>query len=345
RKSVELDVSGELTNVAELSGEKVADLLLINDRDLSYGKIRFDEKSIATLKKNLGRLDDSLARALCWSASWDMLRDAEISASDFVDIVIAGLPGEDDVTTISAIGNQLASAIEVYSAPKNRDSQRERVAELIQTQLDKSAAGSDLQLQYARIFATVAQTPAHGKKVRDLLEGKLPGLVVDADLRWHLLISLVERGLSSRDEVDAELKRDNTLTGQLSHERCLAAFPELAAKEAAFKKATENFEITNWTRLSAIQGFARPLHREFHEKFIDRYFALILDIYNTKSYEESSTIVDLLFPAYVTTKETLTKTVGWLSGAGKDAHPTLRRHVAEGRDALERALRVQAVDR
>ena len=345
RKSVELDVSGELTNVAELSGEKVADLLLINDRDLSYGKIRFDEKSIATLKKNLGKLDDSLARALCWSASWDMLRDAEISASDFVDIVIAGLPGEDDVTTISAIGNQLASAIEVYSAPKNRDSQRERVAELIQTQLDKSAAGSDLQLQYARIFATVAQTPAHGQKVRDLLEGKLPGLVVDADLRWHLLISLVERGLSSRDEVDAELKRDNTLTGQLSHERCLAAFPELAAKEAAFKKATENFEITNWTRLSAIQGFARPLHREFHEKFIDRYFALILDIYNTKSYEESSTIVDLLFPAYVTTKETLTKTVGWLSGAGKDAHPTLRRHVAEGRDALERALRVQAVDR
>jgi len=177
------------------------------------------------------------------------------------------------------------------------------------------------------------------------LDGKLPGLVIDADLRWHLLLSLVERGIASKFEVDDELKRDNTLTGQLAHERCLAAFPDLQAKEAAFTKATENFEITNWMRLSALQGFARPLHRELHEKFIDRYFALILNVYNTKSYEESSSIIDILFPSYVVTKETLAKTVNWLDGPGKDAHPTLRRHLIESKDALERALRVQAIDR
>ena len=345
RKSVELDVEGELTKVTELSGEKVADLLLINDRDYSYAKIRFDENSIQTLKSHLGKVSDSLPRALCWSASWDMLRDAEISASDFIEIAIAGLPGEDDVTTVTAIGNQLLSAIEVYSASKNRDASRERVANLISNLLNKTKPGSDLQLQYARIFASVAHTKEQGARVRELLEGKLTGLVIDADLRWSLLISLVERGLSTISEVDEELKRDNTLTGQLAHERCMAAFPNLEAKEAAFKKATENFEISNWTRLSAIQGFARPLHRDFHAKFIDRYFGLILDIYNTKSYEDSSNIIDLLFPTYVTTTETLAKTNNWLSTVGKDAHPTLRRHVIEGKDSLERALRVQAVDK
>ena len=345
RTSVELDVAGELTSVDQLKGEKVADLLLINDKDLSYAKIRFDQRSIETLKSHLGKLNDNLSRALCWSAAWDMLRDAELSASDFIDIAIAGLPGEDDVTTITALGNQLASAVEVYSAPKNRDALREKIAGVIGQLLDKSKPGSDHQLQFARTFASLAHTPIQGAKIRDLLDGKLSGLTIDADLRWHLLMSLVERGLASVAEIDAELQRDNTLTGQLAHVRCMAALPNIEAKEKAFKTATENFEISNWMRLSTIQGFARPLHRDFHAKFIDRYFGLILDIYNTKSYEDSSNIIDLLFPSYVVSNETLTKTEEWLNSTGKDAHPTLRRHVMEAKDALVRALKVQSVDR
>ena len=344
RTSVELDVAGELTSVNELKGEKVADLLLINDRDLSYAKIRFDQRSIETLKSHLGKLNDNLSRALCWSAAWDMLRDAEISSSDFIEIAIAGLPGEDDITTVTALGNQLSSAIEVYAAPKNRDSLREKIATVMGSLLERSKPGSDFQLQFARIFASLAHTPAQGAKIRELLDGKLNGLTIDADLRWHLLICLVERGLAGVSEIDAELQRDNTLTGQLARERCLAAQPNLEAKERAFKTATENFEISNWMRLSAIQGFARPLHRDFHAKFIDRYFGLILNIYNTKSYEDSSNIIDLLFPSYVVSNETLAKTDAWLTSTGKDAHPTLRRHVLEAKDSLVRALKVQAVD-
>ena len=345
RTSVELDVAGELTSVDKLKGEKVADLLLINDKDLSYAKIRFDQRSIETLKSQLGKLNDNLSRALCWSAAWDMLRDAEISSSDFIDIAIAGLPGEDDITTVTALGNQLSSAIEVYAAPKNRDSLREKIATVMGDLLERAKPGSDFQLQFARFFASLAHTQAQGAKIRELLDGKLNGLTIDADLRWHLLICLVERGLAGVSEIDAELQRDNTLTGQLARERCLAAQPNLEAKEKAFKTATENFEISNWMRLSAIQGFARPLHRDFHAKFIDRYFGLILNIYNTKSYEDSSNIIDLLFPSYVVSNETLAKTDAWLTSTGKDAHPTLRRHVLEAKDSLVRALKVQAVDR
>ena len=345
RRSVELDVSGELSIVEKLAGEKLADLLLINDRDLSYAKIRFDQRSIETLKSHLGKLDDNLSRALCWSATWDMLRDAEISSTDFIEIAIAGLPGEDDITTVTALGNQLVAAIELYASNKNRDSLRERIAGVLGKLLDQAKPGSDLQLQYARMFSNLAHTTAQGARVKELLEGGLEGLIIDADLRWQLLLNLVERGLAGAQEIESELVRDNTLTGKLSYERCMAAVPALDSKERAFKKATEDFEISNWTRLSAIQGFARPLHRDLHAKFIDRYFALILDIYNTKSYEDSSNIIDLLFPSYVVSEETLAKTNNWLNSTGKDAHPTLRRHVLEAKDALERALKVQSVDR
>jgi len=345
RKSVELDVFGKLTKVDAITGEKIADLLLINDHDLSYGKIRFDERSIATLKAHLGKLNDGLSRALCWSAAWDMLRDAEMSASDFIDIAIAGLPGEDDVTTVTALGNQLLSAVEIYSSDKNRDSNRERIAEVLSGLLNNAASGSGHQLQFARTFAALAHTPAQTARIRELLEGKLPGLVIDADLRWHFVLCLVERGASSKEEIDAQLKLDNTLTGQLAHERCVAAFPTMDAKEAAFKRATEDDTITNWSRLSAIQGFARPLHRSIHEAFVDRYFALILDTYNTKSYEVSTSIIDLLYPSYVISQSTLEKTNTWLNGVGKDAHQTLRRHVLEAQESLERALRVRAQDK
>ena len=345
RTSVEIDVAGKLTSVDALSGAKVADLLLINDHDLSYGKIRFDERSISTLKAHLGKLNDNLSRALCWGAAWDMLRDAEISATDYIDIAIAGLPGEDDITTVTALGNQLISAVEIYASDKNRDGLRDKVATTLSQLLDKAEPASGHQLQFAKTFASLAHTPAHTARIRELLDGKLSGLTIDADLRWHLMLTLVERGAATKEEVDAELQRDNTLTGQLAHERCMAAFPNMEAKEAAFKRATEDESITNWSRLSAIQGFARPLHRSMHEAFIDRYFALILDTYNTKSYEVSTSIIDLLYPSYVISQSTLDKTNNWLNGVGKDGHPTLRRHVLEAKDSLERALKVRAQDK
>ena len=345
RKSVELDVMGGTTDVKELAGEKVAGLLLINDGDLSFAKIRLDPRSIETMKNHLGGLRDNLARALCWSSAWDMLRDAELSASDFVAIALSGLPGEDDITTVTVLGNQLAGAVEIYASDKNRDALREKVASTIQTLLIKAKPGSDFQLQYARIFSNLAHSPSQCTKIRELLDGKLEGLVIDADLRWSLLLSLVERGLASVNDVEAELASDNTLTGKLSYERCLAAFPTKEAKEKAFVTATEDETISNWSRVSAMQGFLRPLQRDLTSSFIDRYFALILDKYNSSSYEVSSKIVDLLYPTYNVSSEVISKTDAWLNGAGKDGHPTLRRHVIEAKESMERALRSRAVDK
>jgi len=344
RKSVELDVAGALTEVKELAGEKVADLLLLNDRDLSYGKIRFDDRSIATLKSHLGKLDDGLARALCWSAAWDMLRDAEISATDFVDIAIAGMPGESDITIVTMLIAQLSTAVELYASEKNRDGLRDRIAATLLGLLDAATPESDHQLQFAKGFAALAHTPAQGVRIRELLDGKLTGLKVDTDLRWLLLTALVERDLATRADVDAELLRDNTLTGQLSHEVAVAAFPDASTKALAWKRAVED-DLTSWTRVSIIRGFSRPMHRALQMPYVDKYFELLLNTWANKSYEESTTIIDGLFPMYVTSQATLDKANHWLNVTGKDGHASLRRHVAEARDSLQRALKVQAKDK
>ncbi len=343
RKSHEFDLAGEVTEVAALSGEKEADLLLINDTDLSYAKIRFDERSIATLKSHLGKIDDSLTRALCWSAAWDMLRDAELSATDFIDIALACLPGDDDITIVTNVAMQLVTAVELYAADKNRDRLREKVADSLIQMLGNTKPGSDHQLQFARAIATFAHTNGQKAKISEMLAGKVAGLTVDADLRWHFITNLVEKGVATRADINQELTRDNTVTGENAHQLCLAAFPDAESKAWAWTESTES-DITNSKRVATLSGFARPLHRDLIEGYVDRYFEILLDVWGKKSYEVSSKIVSLLFPAYIVKESTLAKANGWLGGEGKDAPAILKRLVAEGRDALERALKVKAID-
>ena len=344
RKSVELDVAGAKTVVSELAGEKVADLLLVNDRDLSYGKVRFDDRSITTLKAHLGKIDDSLTRALCWSAAWDMLRDAEISATDFIDIALAGLAGEDDIATVTIIANQLITAVELYSSPTKRDSARLKVGNGYEAMLRSAKAGSDHQLQFARNFTSFASSAEHNDLIKELLDGKLSGLKVDADLRWTFVIALAERGLMDKPALSAELLKDNTLTGQLSHATALAAMPLAEAKAETWKSITTE-EISTSEREAKLAGFMRALHRPLLATYVDPYFDLLLETWGKKSYEVASKFVSGMYPIYITNQATLDKTINWLATTGKDGQAGLRRLVSEGRDALERALAVQAKDK
>jgi len=344
RKSVELDVSGAKTVVAQLVGEKVADLLLINDRDLSYAKIRFDQKSITTLKAHLGKITDSLTRALCWSAAWDMLRDAEISATDFIEIALTGLSGEDDIATVTTIGNQLATAVELYSAPTKRDSARLKVGNAYEKMLQQAAAGSDLQLQFARNFTSFASSAEHNDLIKELLDGNLVGLKVDADLRWIFVIALAERGLMDKDELALQLQKDNTLNGQLSYASALAARPTPQAKEETWISITTE-DISTSLREAKLAGFMRALHRPLLAAYVDPYFDLLLQFWGKKSYEVASSFVSGMYPIYLTNQVTLDKTVNWLNTTGKDGQAGLRRLVSENRDSLSRALKVQELDK
>ncbi len=343
RSSISFDLEGEFAEITELVGEPLADLLLVNDKDLSYGKVRLDERSIATLKTHIGEIEDGLTRTVCWSAVWDMLRDAELSATDFLDIVMRGLPGEDDITTVTTLGNQLYSAIEIYSHPSKRDAKRVEVASFIEKLMTQAAPGSDLQLQFARIFVMIANSQEQTLRIRELLDGKLEGLLVDVDLRWTFIKFLAEQNAITIEEIDAELARDNTFSGNLSHKAALAEIPTIENKQAVWNEVLGD-ELATEVRKAKIMGFGSYRQRELLEAFVDKYFEILLDVWGKQSYEVGETIVEGLYPSFISKQSTVDKSDAWLSGPGKNAPETLRRLVAEGRDGLVRALRVQAID-
>ena len=344
RKTVELDVAGAATVVTELAGEKVADLLLINDRDLSYAKLRFDDRSIATLKTHLGKFDDALARALCWASIWDMHRDAEISSADFIEIALNGLAGEKDDAIVNIVLMQLNTSVEAYAADSNRAAYREKLANGLWALTMSSAPGSDLQLLISRAFTVNAHTPEQTAKIRELLNGSAPGLKVDTDLRWYFLIALTERGATTRAELDAELAKDNTTSGNIAFETCLAAMPNSEAKAYAFNKVL-NEDIVTSLRSALIAGFQRPIQRELLEPFVTLYFENLISAWESKSYEGAAKYVSGFYPTWIVKQSTVDATNAWLNGPGKDTPAVLRKLVKESQDGLIRALKVQALDR
>ena len=343
RKSVALDVAGALTDVTELQGEKEADLVLINDGDLTYAKLRFDERSIATLKSHLGGLNEPLARALIWASLWDSVRDGELSASDYITIALNALGTESDISIVSATNTNIETAIWQYAAPSHRPALRAKVSDALNKFLKASAAGSDHQLAFARGFAESAATPEQSKEIIEILNGSINGLTIDAELRWHLVICAVKRGLLGASDIDAELAKDNTAHGKQYGALAQAAIPTAQAKEKAFTSVTTE-NLSNTIHAYTCRGFNVALHSELLTPFIDRYFAILIDLWNTKGYEIAETTATMLFPGFIVSDETLAKAQNWLDVTGKDAPNALRRVITEGRDALARSLRAQKKD-
>jgi len=299
---------------------------------------------VATLKSHLGALNDDLARALCWAAVWDMHRDAEISTSDFMQIAFSGLKGETDDAIISIVLSQLTTSVEAYATDTNRDSYREKLADVLWLLANDAKPAGDLQLIYTRAFAASAFTPGQISNLRAVLDGSIAGLKVDTDLRWYLLIALTERGAATNSELEAELAKDNTTTGNVAFETALAAFPTSEAKAFAFNKVRDESAATS-IRSALVSGFQRPSHRHLLTPFVDLYFDNLLTEWESKSYEGAAKFVTGMYPSWVVSDSTVDKTNTWLKGAGKDAPVVLRKLVKESQDGLIRALKVQKLDK
>ncbi|HEY0805446.1 MAG TPA: aminopeptidase N, partial [Pseudonocardiaceae bacterium] len=100
---VEVDVVGDRTEVPELVGVKRGKLLLVNDDDLTYCTMRLDNDSLATLLEHIENVAEPLPRTLCWSAAWEMTREAELKARDFVHLVLRGVGSESEVGVVQRL--------------------------------------------------------------------------------------------------------------------------------------------------------------------------------------------------------------------------------------------------
>jgi aminopeptidase N len=343
-QQVEIDVAGSATDVPELIGVPQPSLVLLNDDDLTYAKIRLDATSWRTLLEAIGEFREPLARTLCWSAAWDMTRDAEVRAGDYLDLVLAGIDQETDVGIVQSLLRLASQAVDPYGDPSQRDARRIRLAARAFELLDASEAGSDCQLAFVRAAATNATTDEQLARIADLLDGNasIEGLAVDTDLRWALLRRLVATGRRGDDEIDAELDRDDTAAGRRNALSLRASRPTADAKAEAWRLVVEQDELPNADQGAIVAGFHDFAQRELLAPYVEKYFDAIEDIYRSRTAEMAQDIITGLYPYSATTQATVDRTDTYLREA--QPGPALRRMLLEARDGLARALRAQQRD-
>jgi aminopeptidase N len=375
RARIETDVTGPATVIAELAGQRRPDLVLVNDDDLTYAKIRLDEHSLHTLLGSpesgpqgsgnapqdgravgISAFTDSLPAVLCWSAAWDMARDGEMAARDYVRLVMSGITSVADISVVQTLLRQAGQAVRQFADPSWRATGLALMASTLRELLQSAPAGADIQLAYTRAFAGVATSGPDLALLAGLLDGSavLPGLSIDTDLRWSLLGRLVSRSNTASgqqpggvrvfgvQDIDAELARDATDAGERHAAACRAAIPTEQAKQQAWETLTGGKQ-TLATFRATLAGFADPDQPELMEPYLAKYFAVIGNVWRDWSSAMAQDFAEGAYTTGAISPATVEATDAYI--AAEQPPAALRRLLSEGRDEVLRALRAQARDR
>jgi aminopeptidase N len=349
----ELDVSGETTEVPALVGIPRGKLILVNDDDLTYCSLRLDPASLQTALDRIADIAEPLPRTLVWSAAWEMTRDAELRARDFVSLVSGGIQAETEVGVAQRLLLQAQTALGSYADPDWAQSEgwpafADRLLELARD----AESGSDHQLAFVNALCTSVLAEQHVSVLADLLDQDparlgLAGLSIDTDLRWRIVTALAAAGEVDADGpetpfIDAEVKRDPTSAGKRLGAQAAAARPQAPVKESAWTTVTEDDTLANITARSIINGFVQPGQGALLNPFGARYFAAIPGLWERRSSEVAQTVVVGLYPSWDISDKGIAAADEFL--AEPALPPALRRLVLEGRAGVERSLRARRFD-
>ncbi|MET9213666.1 MULTISPECIES: aminopeptidase N [unclassified Nocardia] len=351
RVELDLDATGR-TEVPELAGVPRGQLVLVNDDDLTYCSLRLDPDSLDVVVQRVGDIADSLPRTLAWSAAWEMTRQAEMKARDFVALVQRGIGAESEIGVVQRLLMQAATAISSYAEPGWAEQEgwpgfADRLLELARA----AEAGSDHQLAFVNALTGAKLEPRHTGVLTQLLDGDaaaagLAGLTIDTDLRWRVVTALAASGRIDADGVDAptidaELAGDPTAAGKRQAAAAATARPIAEVKAQAWNTVMGDDSVPNITARAIVGGFAPAGQGALLAPYVDKYFADIPAVWERRSSEVAQTVVIGLYPHWAISEDAVAKADEFLAG---DHPPALYRLVSEGRAGIERSLRAREFD-
>jgi aminopeptidase N len=347
-QQVQLDLDGERTEVPQLVGLPRPDLVLANDDDLTYCKLRLDPHSLDTIRAGgLAAIADPLARALCWTAAWDMLRDGEMATRHYLELATCSGPGESEIGVLQSVHRQALRALESFADPDWAPIGRAQLADAAIAALLAAEPGSDHQFAWVQALIGAASTDEHADFLAGLFSGErqLPDLVVDTDLRWSLLEALVAHGRAGEPEIAAAEAADPSSAGVRAAATARALIPTAEAKLRAWDAAISDVTLSNGLMRATITGFIHPLQGELLVPYVDRYFDQAADIWQLRTPETAAELITKLFPKWGSAicAETVQRADQFLADTSQPA--ALRRLISEGRADVARSLEARQVDR
>ncbi|MCS5480347.1 aminopeptidase N [Corynebacterium sp. YIM 101645] len=331
---VELDVTGASTPVPELVGVEQADLVLVNDDDLTYCLMQLDPGSLAFVVDNIDRIVDPMARTLCWSAAWEATREGGMKARDFIRLVARGAGAETELAVLERILGQATTALRTYADPSWAHGQGRDL--LIDAFLAGEHEGTE---ETSLVFAQAVTRLPLNDAAADHLEQVLADSQ-DAELRWLALAALVAYGRAGVEEIDAERGRDRSATGVQAALRAEAAVNDPDVKKRVWAEIVAG-DLSNLAARHKMQGLVYPGSTESLMPLAEPYFDVAMKLWENPSTEMGLNSLTGLYPVWDISTEGLARADAFLY---HDLPAGLRRIIAEQHDRVARALRNRAVD-
>ncbi|MFF0202913.1 aminopeptidase N [Streptomyces sp. NPDC005017] len=337
RTRLDLDVPG--TDALPI-GKRPA-LLLLNDGDLTYAKVRFDPESFETLRTGLSGLPEPLTRAVVWNALRDAVRDGELPPAAYLDTARAHLPRETDLALVQGVlGFATGQITDRYLSADARPVALSTVGSLCRDLIRRTEDGSHpgLRLIAVRHYIDVAAQP--DTIAAWLADGTVPGgPELDPELRWRVLGRLAVLGATDEAAIAAELERDPSATGQEGAARCRAALPEPEAKARAWEAMFSGDDLSNYLFTATAQGFWQPEQADLVRPYVARYYDDAVALAERRGPAIADAAGRWAFPTHAVDTETLRLGERCLDEA--EPIPALRRKLVDQLDDLARALRVR----
>jgi aminopeptidase N len=316
-------------------------LLLLNDGDLTYAKVRFDPDSFEAVRTGLSGLPEPLTRAVVWNALRDAVRDGELPASAYLDAARAHLPHETDLALVQGVlAFASAQVTDRYLTPEARPVALATLTALCRDLIRRTEDGSNpgLRLIAVRHFIDVA---AHPDTIAAwLTEGTVPGgPELDPELRWRVLGRLAVLGATDEPAIAAELERDPSATGQEGAARCRAALPDPEAKRTAWEAMFTTDDLSNYLFTATARGFWQPEQADLVREYVPRFYPDAVALAARRGPAMADAAGRWAFPTHAVDADTLRLGEECLRDA--DLTPSLRRKLVDQLDDLARALRVR----
>ncbi len=316
-------------------------LVVLNDGDASYAKVRLDATSWDTAVTSLSRVPDPLTRTVVWNAARDMVRDGELAPSAYLDAARAHLPRESDLAVVQGVLAFAATQIaDRYLPADERPAALSTLRNICRDLLRRTEDGSDsgLRLTAVRHFIDATAQP---ETIQEwLADGSVPGgPELDPELRWRILYRLAVLGETDESAIAAELERDPSATGQEGAARCRAALPTPEAKEAAWERMFTSDTLSNYLFTATAQGFWQPEQADLVRQYVPRYYVDAVELAARRGPAIADAAGRYAFPQHAVDAEALALGEGCLSDA--DMIPALHRKLVDQLDDLRRALKVQ----
>ncbi|MFF3287595.1 aminopeptidase N [Streptomyces sp. NPDC003023] len=340
RDRFETDVPEETGTKSTHPGRRPA-LLVLNDGDTTYAKVRLDPTSWATVLDSLSGIPDALTRAVVWNTARDMVRDGQLAPLAYLEAARDHLPRENDLAVVQGVLAFAAGQIaDCYLPADHRPGALAGLTRISRDLLRRTEDGSDpgLRLTAVRHYIDAATQP---EPIQEwLTEGSVPGgPELDPELRWRILQRLAVLGATDDATIASELERDPSATGQEGAARCRAALPTPEAKAAAWARLFTGDDLSNYLFAATAQGFWQPEQADLVREYVPRFYPDAVALAARRGPAIADACGRYAFPAHAVDPEALR--AGEACLAEQDMLPALRRKLADQVDDLRRALRVR----